>query len=125
MNEILEIVSHPTVEIGRIQNLPPPSFTFMKSSNSDPAGRLFVNSDGKLEFEGNCEESAKIFFEHLVKWSMIRETEKMRPVVKALKELVAAKEDSEKGAGWDHSRSQRVWREAQEALKKYEANHFT
>ena len=28
-------------------------------------GRLFVNDDGKFVFEGDCEESAKVFFECL------------------------------------------------------------
>ena len=30
-------------------------------------GRLFMNNDGKLEFEGNVGESARVFFEEYLK----------------------------------------------------------
>lgn len=42
----------------------PMKLTFMLKQHK-PAGQLTVNDDGKLEFEGDVEESAKIFFDYL------------------------------------------------------------
>lgn len=56
-------------------------------------------------------------------WAAAQLEERKRSAIlkKALEELLSAKRDSEQGAGWDHSRAQRVWREAAEAVRKYEA----
>ncbi len=44
----------------------PVSMTFVQSEPKQ-LGRLFVNENGKLEFQGNAEESAKAFFEQVIK----------------------------------------------------------
>jgi len=36
-----------------------------KNGDVEAHGRLFINDDGKFEFGGDAEESAKVFFEHL------------------------------------------------------------
>jgi hypothetical protein len=51
---------------------------------------------------------------------LIAERERSKILKRALDELLFAKKDSERGAGWDCSRAQRVWREAEEAVAKYE-----
>lgn len=35
------------------------------------AGKLFINDEGMLDFEGDVTESAKIFVEHVIKSSKI------------------------------------------------------
>ena len=44
--------------------MPDTKFSLVSISfNNKEIGRLFVNNDGKLEFEGEAEESAKVFFD--------------------------------------------------------------
>lgn len=38
-----------------------------KDEKTDAYGRLFVNDEGKLDFEGNATESARVFFEECLK----------------------------------------------------------
>lgn len=59
---------------------------------------------------------------HIWEGAQLGERKRSAILKKALDELLAAKRDSEQGAGWDHSRAQRVWREAAEAVRKYEAS---
>ena len=44
-----------------------PKFNLRFHNGSENIGRLFQNEDGKLEFEGHLEESAKIFFDNVIK----------------------------------------------------------
>jgi hypothetical protein len=57
-------------------------------------------------------------------WQAAQAAELERSLIlkRALDELLSAKQNSEQGAGWDHSRAQRVWREAAEAVSKYESS---
>jgi len=57
-------------------------------------------------------------------WQAAQAEERNRSLIMkhALDELLSAKQNSEQGAGWDHSRVQRVWREAAESVSKYESS---
>lgn len=48
--------------------MPDTKFSLVQISfNNIELGHLFVNSNGRLEFEGNAEESAKVFFDTYLK----------------------------------------------------------
>jgi hypothetical protein len=67
-------------------------------------------------------DELQLYTEKVMLAAQKAERERSKILKHALNELFSAKLDSEKGAGWDISRAQRVWREAGEAVSKYEVS---